>query len=177
MNTISNNLSNAEIAVMVLAKAIEDGDMPLAICLDLYLKDPSIDTEKISFDEWLTEDKLADISVFLPDEWMEDTDFHPNEDPGPTKGHDFTSELQKWNLENEEVCRFILEEAEKVGTLEVCPRCGGRPSRMGQRRYAKVKICRSCRRDESRLVAQDKMLAFTGWHFIGFFKELQKKTA
>lgn len=177
MNTISNNLSNAEIAVMVLAKAIKDGDMPLAICLDLYLKDPSIDTEKISFDKWLTEDKLADISIFLPNEWMEDTDFLPNEDPEPTKGHDFTSELQEWNLENEEVCRFILEEAEKAGTLELCPRCGGRRSRMGQSRYAKVKICRSCRRDESRLAARNKMLAFTGWHFIGFLKELQKKTA
>ena len=51
MKTISNNRSNAEIAAMIQAESMNDGDLLLALCLEKYLTDPSIDTEKISFED------------------------------------------------------------------------------------------------------------------------------
>lgn len=177
MKTISNNRSNAEIAAMIQAESMNDGDILLALCLEKYLTDPSIDTEKISFEEWLTEDKLADIEAFLPDEWMEDSDILSSEDLESIQDPGFASYIQTWDLENEEVCKLILETTEKNGGVDSCPRCGGSRSRMGQSRYARIKICGFCRKDESRLQARNKMLSFTRWHFIKFIKELQRKTA
>ena len=175
---VSNTRSNTEIAAMIQAKAMNEGDILLALCLAIYMEDPSIDTEKIGFDEWLTEDKFEDITAFLLNKLMEDRDLFSNEGWWESaEEYGLTSDIQDWNLENKDVCKFILEEAEKAGTLELCPRCGGSRSQMDQSRYARIKICRSCQKDEAQLEARNKMLTFTGWHFIEFLKEQQNKAA
>ena len=176
-NNNLNLLSNAELMALTLVKTVNNGNMFLALCLAFYLKDPSIDPDKVRFEEWFTEEKCEEVAAFVREILEEPDDSADEGSQEPEAEYTLPAKIVDWDLENESACRLILQETEKAGTLEACPRCGGRRSGMGLSRYAGINICQSCRKQESKLAAHNKMLPFTEWHFIEFLKEYQKKTA
>ena len=64
-NNNLNLLSNAELMALTLVKAVNNGNMFLALCLAFYLKDPSIDPDKVRFEEWFTEEKCEEVAAFV----------------------------------------------------------------------------------------------------------------
>ena len=176
-NNNLNFLCNAELMALTLVKAVNNGNMFLALCLAFYLKDPSIDPDKVRFEEWFTEEKCEEVVAFVREILEEPDDPADEGSRVPETEYTLPAKIVDWDLENGNTCRLILQETEKVGTFESCPRCGGRRSGMGPSRYVKINICRSCRKQESMLAAHNKILPFTEWRFIEFLKEYQKEVA
>ena len=84
---------------MIQAKAMNEANMLLALCPAIYLEDPSIDTKKICFDEWLTEDKFEDITAFLLNKLMKGLGPFANEDCRESaEEYGLISDIPDWDL-------------------------------------------------------------------------------
>ena len=156
----------------------------------LYLTDETVDREKTSLQEWLTDGRDEKVLEYV----IHFVEFNYEKLPllkAQLKKVKLDSIIEKvkylnsiFDFTDENDCKTYLESEEKYQQTEpkpaeklLCPRCGKITNHMEYSLYGKIRICRACQKEEKNLAAKGKSLPFTDWEYIESLRENQERLA
>lgn len=195
-NNYLNGMENVGEAVGLIFKALDEGNAYMLMMALSYLTDNASDVNHVGFSEWFTEDKAKKIwdltcnfietnyeALTTLKELLEET---PPEEPkeNPTLEEKIEYLISNFDFTDEEDCKTFLElstkkieEEPKPAEKSSCLRCGNYSDNWRYSRYGKIRICKTCQKDENKLALRGKALPFTEWNYIKFFRDIQQRTA
>ena len=154
----------------------------------LYLTDETVDREKTSMQEWVTDGRAEMLLEYV----IHFVEFNYEKLPllkEQLKKVKLDSIIEKvkylnsiFDFTDENDCKMYLEleeehqqtKSEPLGK-HLCPRCGKTTARMEYSLYGKICICRACRKEEKNLAAKGRRLPFTEWEYIESIRENQDR--